>query len=97
MTQAPRPVDVLVIGGGQAGLAAGYYLRRAQADFVILDSREGAPAYCCLGAARSWWKPTAVPGLVAWTITEYTSSPCSAVGVTMTWKSRWRPGTHGKR
>ncbi|MGJ6970003.1 ArsO family NAD(P)H-dependent flavin-containing monooxygenase [Streptosporangium sp. G11] len=28
----------MVIGGGQAGLASGYYLRRAGADFVILDA-----------------------------------------------------------
>ncbi|MFD0903182.1 hypothetical protein [Actinomadura sediminis] len=31
MTSAPLnpgPVDVVVIGGGQAGLAAGFYLRR---------------------------------------------------------------------
>jgi putative flavoprotein involved in K+ transport len=33
-------VDVLVIGGGQAGLAMGYYLQRAGRDFVIV---EGAP------------------------------------------------------
>ncbi|WP_405144366.1 ArsO family NAD(P)H-dependent flavin-containing monooxygenase [Sphaerisporangium sp. NBC_01403] len=36
----PRLVDVLVVGGGQAGLAAGYYLRRVRADFVILDAQE---------------------------------------------------------
>ncbi|MEU4326795.1 ArsO family NAD(P)H-dependent flavin-containing monooxygenase [Nonomuraea dietziae] len=40
MTEGPREVDVLVIGGGQAGLAAGYYLRRAKADFVILDAQD---------------------------------------------------------
>ncbi|WP_017587147.1 ArsO family NAD(P)H-dependent flavin-containing monooxygenase [Nocardiopsis ganjiahuensis] len=33
-------VDVAVIGGGQAGLAAGYFLRRAGADFVILDDHD---------------------------------------------------------
>ena len=37
-------VDVAVIGGGQAGLATGYYLRRAGLvpgrDFVILDAEE---------------------------------------------------------
>lgn len=33
-----RRIDVVVIGGGQAGLAAGYYLRRAGLSFAILDS-----------------------------------------------------------
>lgn len=42
--------DVVVIGGGQAGLAAGYYLRRAQADFVILDAQPGPG-----GAWRHGW------------------------------------------
>ncbi len=32
-------VDVVVIGGGRAGLATGYYLRRQNLDFVILDAR----------------------------------------------------------
>ncbi|WP_369028277.1 FAD-dependent oxidoreductase, partial [Nocardia farcinica] len=32
-------VDVVVVGGGQAGLAAGYYLRRAGHRFVILDDQ----------------------------------------------------------
>ncbi|MEU5864029.1 ArsO family NAD(P)H-dependent flavin-containing monooxygenase [Nonomuraea sp. NPDC047529] len=31
-----------MIGGGQAGLAAGYYLRRAKVDFVILDAQDSA-------------------------------------------------------
>jgi putative flavoprotein involved in K+ transport len=29
--------DVLVIGGGQAGLAAGYHLQRAELSFTILE------------------------------------------------------------
>lgn len=32
-------VDVVVIGGGQAGFAAGYHLRRQKVDFVILDDQ----------------------------------------------------------
>ncbi|PBQ33923.1 pyridine nucleotide-disulfide oxidoreductase [Sphingobacteriaceae bacterium] len=32
--------DVLVIGGGQSGLASGYYLKRAGLNYIILDDRE---------------------------------------------------------
>jgi putative flavoprotein involved in K+ transport len=42
--------DVIVIGGGQAGLATGYYLRRAGLDFVILDAGIAAG-----GAWRHAW------------------------------------------
>ncbi|MGI9162871.1 MAG: NAD(P)-binding protein [Mycobacterium sp.] len=33
---------MVVIGGGQAGLTAGYYLRRAGYRFVILDDQRTA-------------------------------------------------------
>ncbi|GGT53880.1 monooxygenase [Streptomyces kurssanovii] len=33
------PLDVVVIGGGQAGLSAGYYLRRAGLEFAVLDAQ----------------------------------------------------------
>ncbi|MFE1577781.1 ArsO family NAD(P)H-dependent flavin-containing monooxygenase [Streptomyces fradiae] len=42
--------DVVVIGGGQAGLAAGYHLRRLGLDFVVLDA-QAAPG----GAWRHTW------------------------------------------
>lgn len=32
--------DTIIIGGGQAGLAVGYYLRRAKLDFIILDNQD---------------------------------------------------------
>ncbi len=42
--------DVVVIGGGQAGLALGYYLRRSDLDWTILDN-QGSPG----GAwTRTW-------------------------------------------
>lgn len=42
--------DCVVIGGGQAGLATGYYLRRAGLDFLILDDQPGPG-----GAWRHMW------------------------------------------
>ncbi|MER5354816.1 ArsO family NAD(P)H-dependent flavin-containing monooxygenase [Kitasatospora sp. NPDC002551] len=51
MTAAEHRVQVLVIGGGQAGLAAGYHLRRAGLDFAILDA---APAPG--GAWQHYWE-----------------------------------------
>ena len=35
-----RNLDVVVIGGGQAGLAVGYHLARQQRSFAILDAHE---------------------------------------------------------
>src|SRR4029077_17243915 len=37
-TAQSESFDVIVIGGGQAGLSAGYYLARAGVHFVILDA-----------------------------------------------------------
>jgi len=36
----PERFDVVVIGGGQAGLSVGYYLARLGLNFVILDAHE---------------------------------------------------------
>jgi putative flavoprotein involved in K+ transport len=35
-------IDTVIIGGGQAGLAAGYYLSQQKRDFVILDTHARA-------------------------------------------------------
>ncbi len=43
-------VDVVVIGAGQAGLATGYFLRRTNLSFVLLDAEEGPG-----GAWRHGW------------------------------------------
>lgn len=62
---SPRRVEVLVVGGGQAGLAAGYHLRRAKADFVILDAQD-QPG----GAWRHAW-----PSLRLFSPAQYSSLP----------------------
>src|SRR5450432_1314553 len=36
--QSAQPLDVIVIGGGQAGLSVGYYLAKRGLRFVILDA-----------------------------------------------------------
>jgi putative flavoprotein involved in K+ transport len=36
--------DVVVVGGGQAGLAIGYYLKRQGRDFVIFEAADGPAA-----------------------------------------------------
>ncbi|MTI20745.1 NAD(P)/FAD-dependent oxidoreductase [Fulvivirga sp. RKSG066] len=35
-----KTYDVVVIGGGQSGLACGYFLRRSKLNYVILDEQE---------------------------------------------------------
>ena len=58
-------VDVVVIGGGQAGLATSYWLRRAGIDHVVLDdAREPGGAW-----ARMW------PSLHAFSPPQYSSLP----------------------
>lgn len=58
-------VDVVVIGGGQAGLAAGYYLRRSGVEFVILDDNQ-APG----GSWQHYWE-----SLTLFSPAEYSSLP----------------------
>ncbi|GGG60954.1 monooxygenase [Kocuria dechangensis] len=58
-------VDVAVVGAGQAGLAAGYYLRRTGLSFVLLDDQETAG-----GAWRHTW-----PSLRLFSPAEYSSLP----------------------
>ena len=57
--------EVVVIGGGQAGLAAGYYLRRAGLDFVILDNQTHAG-----GSWQDYW-----PSLHLFSPAEYSRLP----------------------
>jgi putative flavoprotein involved in K+ transport len=40
MNNSTRRYGTIIIGGGQAGLATGYYLKQQSQDFVILDQNE---------------------------------------------------------
>ncbi len=65
---AVETFDTVVIGGGQAGLAVGYYLKQRQRDFVILDANDR------IGGSwrtRTWnslrlFTPAIVDGLPGW-------------------------------
>jgi putative flavoprotein involved in K+ transport len=40
MSDTSRRLKVVIIGGGQAGLAVGYFLLRAKIEFIILDEQD---------------------------------------------------------
>jgi putative flavoprotein involved in K+ transport len=59
--------QVVVIGGGQSGLAAGYHLRRLGLDFVILDARtEPGGAWQHTWDSLRLFSPAAYSSLPGW-------------------------------
>lgn len=59
--------DVIVVGGGQAGLAIAYYLRRAELSFVILDAGEGSGgAWVHTWDSLHLFSPAAFSSLPGW-------------------------------
>ena len=38
--QQPERIETVIVGGGQAGLAAGYHLKKRGRPFVILDAND---------------------------------------------------------
>lgn len=63
--QPPAQVDVAIVGGGQAGLAAGHALRRSGLDVVVLDAAS-EPG----GSWRHMW-----PSLTAFSPARFSSLP----------------------
>ena len=60
--------DVIVIGGGQSGLAMGYYLRRSGLTYVILDNqKEGGGAWLHTWKSLRLFSPaqwSSLPGMI---------------------------------
>ena len=51
VTEQRQRFDTVVIGGGQAGLAVGYYLALQRRNFVILDAHARTGASIVRGAS----------------------------------------------
>jgi putative flavoprotein involved in K+ transport len=59
--------DTLVIGGGQSGLACGYYLRRAQLNYLILDKQTvGGGAWLNVWDSLTLFSPAEYSSLPGW-------------------------------
>jgi thioredoxin reductase len=60
--------DVIVIGGGQSGLAMGYYLRRSGLSYIILDNqKEGGGAWLHTWKSLRLFSPaqwSSLPGMI---------------------------------
>lgn len=74
-------LDVVVIGGGQAGLATGYYLRRSGRTFAILDDQP-SPG----GAWRHTWE-----SLTLFSPSQYSSLPGRMMSP---WEPGFPPAKH---
>jgi len=62
---------VIIIGGGQAGLATAYYLRRAGVDFVVLDAEFRAGGSWLHGwQSLTLFSPAAYSSLPGWQMPE---------------------------
>jgi len=58
-----KTFDAIVIGAGQAGLAAGYHLQQAQADFVVLEAGEVGGSWACRWDSLKLFTPARYNGL----------------------------------
>lgn len=59
--------DVVVIGGGQAGLAIAWYLKRAGIDFIVLDAEDRpGGAWLHTWGSLSLFSPAAWSSLPGW-------------------------------
>ncbi|GAA1530908.1 ArsO family NAD(P)H-dependent flavin-containing monooxygenase [Kribbella lupini] len=73
----PREIRVVVIGGGQAGLATGFYLRRSGLvpgeDFVILDAaKQPGGAWARMWPSLRTFSPTQYSSLPGWMMPPWT-------------------------
>jgi putative flavoprotein involved in K+ transport len=85
--------DVIVIGGGQSGLAMGYYLRRTGLSYVILDNQKEAG-----GAWRHTWRSlrlfspaqwSSLPGMIMNGGTDYYPTRDEAIEYLKAYESKY--------
>ena len=68
-----RKKDVIIIGGGQAGLAVSYFLRRTNLSYLLLDNEEGSG-----GAWRHGWDSLSLFSPAQWSSLPGWSMPSPA-------------------
>src|SRR6478609_7140545 len=75
--------DVIVIGGGQSGLAMGYYLRRSGLSYIILDNqKEGGGAWLHTWKSLRLFSPaqwSSLPGMIMTGGSDYYPSRDAAI------------------
>ena len=75
MMHAMTAHDVIIIGGGQAALSVGYFLRRTKRSFLILDSEDGPG-----GAWRHAWESLRLFSPATWSSLAGWLMPTTAQG-----------------
>ena len=67
MVDLPKEIQVVIIGGGQASLAVGYYLKRTKLNFVILDDQiEPGGAWLHTWRSLKLFSPGSFSSLPGW-------------------------------
>ena len=75
MMRAMTRSDVIIIGGGQAALSVGYFLRRTKRSFLILDAEDGSG-----GAWRHAWASLRLFSPAIWSSLAGWPMPATAQG-----------------
>lgn len=85
--------DVIVIGGGQSGLAVGYYLRRTGLSFVILDNQQqGGGAWLHTWHSLRLFSPaqwSSLPGMIMPGGSDYYPTRDEAIAYLMSYERKY--------
>ncbi|HEY0652162.1 MAG TPA: FAD-dependent oxidoreductase, partial [Chryseosolibacter sp.] len=85
--------DVIIIGGGQSGLATGYYLRRTGLSFLILDNQKtGGGAWLHTWKSLRLFSPaqwSSLPGMIMAGGTDYYPTKDETISYLQAYESKY--------